>query len=155
MAIRVTPEELAADLQRRASKLPRGIKKGILSGIHRGRTLLTKRTPVDRGQMKASWRAQPLTLELINDAPHAGIIEGGARPHKVNKAGRESLERWAMRQLQVDVKTAKAVAQGVINKLAREGQKGKFIVRDAMPELQAMVKIEVERLMRSQAGRKA
>lgn len=155
MSIRVTPAQLASDLRKRTRTLPKEIQKGIVSGMHRGRTLLSRKTPVDVGQMKASWRINPHTLALVNNAPHAGIIEGGARPHKVNRAGREALERWAMRQLQVDEKTAKAVAQGVINKLAKEGQKGHFITRDSLPDLAKMVRAETERFIRRQSGRKA
>lgn len=155
MAIRVTPDEFARDIRRRFRKLPKTVETAMKIAAHRGRTLLVQRTPVDTGQMKNAWRVDPFDLEIINDAPHAGIIEGGARRHKVNRAGRLAIERWAMRKLGVDEETAKAISWGVAKKLEREGQEGKFITRDSMPELQKMVIKEVERRIRAQAGRKS
>lgn len=154
--IRTTPEGFQRDLRRRLRGLPKLVEKAMKSGAKRGRRLLVRRTPVDTGQMKNAWRTTGLDdFENINDAPHAGIIEGGARPHKVNRAGRLALERWAMRQLGVDANTAKAVAAGTIRKLERFGQKGLFIVRDSLPELREEVAREVIRRVRRQAGRKA
>lgn len=155
MAIRISPKELAPELQRRFRGIRTLAKKAIRVGAARGRGILAHKTPVDLGQMKSAWRVNRLTMEIINDAPHAGIIEGGARPHKVNAAGRRALVRWAMRQLGVDEKTANAVAAGTIKKLEREGQKGKFIVRDSMGKLRREVAKEMERQLRLNAGRRA
>lgn len=148
MKIRISHDELALDLEKRTRETLKQTKRGILSSMHRGRGVLASRTPVDRGHMKSAWEVKPATSEIADEAPHAGIVEGGARPHKVNKEGREALVRWAMRQLGVDQQTAQAVAQGVINKLAKKGQKGKFIARDALPELRDMVVKEVEHRLR-------
>lgn len=157
MAIRISPKDLVPELRARTKQIPKTIAQGMLAGAHRGRTFLVRRTPVDVGQMKNSWRVKPVlggrrrTVELVNDAPHAGVIEAGARPHKVNAEGRAALERWAMRQLGVDENTAKAVAQGTIRKLERHGQKGHFIVRDNMDRLQKMVKQEVDKRVKKRA----
>ena len=153
MGIKIDPKRLGSELAKRGRISRKAVERGIQRGMARGRALLVKETPVDVGQMRNAWRVDK-DLGIINDAPHAGVIEGGARPHKVNAAGRRALEQWAMRQLGVDEKTAKAVAQGTINKLAKQGQKGHFIVRDNMPRLQRMVAQEVERKLKSQAGKR-
>lgn len=84
---------------------------GSISGAQRARSYLTKRTPTDQGQLRASWKvkAGPVPVagasgggertmaELKNDAPHAATVELGARPHPVSEEGIEAIARWVMR----------------------------------------------------------
>jgi len=158
VAIKATPTEFARDINKRMRELPRSIRRSLVAGAHRGRALLSKRTPTDLGQMRNSWRVvvtkDNQNIILINDAPHAGIIEEGARPHNVNFEGRLAIERWAMRQLGVDRKIAAAVTEGIVNKLQRHGQKGHYIVRDALPTMRLLAKKEVERRLKVQAKKR-
>ncbi len=86
------------------AKVRRDVDKGIQLAAHRGRTHLIKKTPTDQGQARNSWVATKKTIR--NDAPHIGILERGARPHKVSREGIESLTQWALRTLTVRRKKA-------------------------------------------------
>ena len=152
MAIRISEKDLAKDLRRRFRASRRGVDKALRKATQRGRSLLARRTPVDTGHMKNAWRATK--TGIINDAPHAGIIETGARRHKVNRAGIEALAGWAQRVLGVDEKEARGVAFAIASKLAKRGQKGKFIVRDALPELRKFVRLAFEQNLRNIASKK-
>jgi hypothetical protein len=153
MSIRIRPEELGPELRRRARNMPKVINKGLNKAAHRGRSMLVKKTPVDMGQMKNSWRV--IKTDIVNDAPHAGIIEEGARPHKVNAAGIASLTAWARRKLGVNEKEAKGIAFAIAKKLEKEGQKGHFIVRDSVDDLRRFAVNEVVREINKQANRRA
>lgn len=155
MTIRMTPEEFEKDLKKRLKTLPKLADRAIQRGGLRGRAVVVRRTPVDTGQMKNAWTYNRSFKRLQNDAPHAGIIEGGARPHKVNAAGREAITLWAMRQLGVEREQAEAIAWGVIRKLEKYGQKGRYITRDALPELRKAVISEFEMLLKQQANSRA
>lgn len=148
--VKILEEYLAADVEKRMRETLLQTKKAVSVGMHKGRTLLAGKTPVDRGQMRNAWEITK--DEIVDEAPHAGIIEGGARPHNVNSEGREALVEWAQRKFGIDEKDAQAVAQGVINKLKKKGQKGKFIARDSLTELRKMVVDEVETRLKRLSG---
>jgi hypothetical protein len=84
-------------------RLPRAlVERAGVRAAYRGQALLRKRTPVDQGQLKNSWQVHPrpgarefVTIE--NRAPHAGIVERGARPHPVSRAGKMALYWWVVR----------------------------------------------------------
>lgn len=111
------------DLAKMFRKLPEQVRKDVDMGVRlaaqRGRTHLVKKTPVDTGQARVSWKVTDTTIH--NDAPHIGILERGARPHKVSPEGIEALTRWALRTLSVkpkargkreDTKKKKTVKKG-------------------------------------------
>lgn len=155
--ILVTPREFAQDIGRRSRALKPLIMRSIQRSAERGRARLVRATPVDQGQMRNAWRVikKRRGADLVNDAPHAGVIEGGARPHNVSYAGRRSIERWVMRQLGVtDEKIAIAIAEKIVWKLQKYGQKGHFMARDALPHLRDFVQAEAERLLKAQAGKR-
>lgn len=101
VVIRLTPEQLSKTLRSHEKTLPKAIADGITKSAHRSRTVLVRKSPVDLGQYKNSWRVTGTgaASAIVNDAPHAGIIEKGARPHGVNRAGIEALTAWALRKL--------------------------------------------------------
>jgi hypothetical protein len=51
------------------------------------------------GEFQNSWFSFPTAkgAKIENNAPHAGIIEAGARPHKVNADGRAKLLAWVLK----------------------------------------------------------
>ena len=86
----------------------RALAVGAERGAERGRSFIVRQTPVDQGQLKASWRVLPrlsaavkagsqVLAELMNDAPHAGIVERGARRHSVSPEGWMAIYDWVMR----------------------------------------------------------
>lgn len=105
MIIKVTPAELPSALQKRMQATVAAGLRGMFAGAQRGRTILVRRTPKDRGQAKRGWRVRkhPLTLggmprvDLYNDAPYVGVLESGARPHSVSKEGFMSILGWVHR----------------------------------------------------------
>lgn len=151
-----------------AKKMPEAIDKGCLKAAHRARSVLVRVSPVYLGQFKNSWRVVGLGrgkhagYAVMNDAPHAGIIERGARPHKVSNEGIAALTKWAKRKILTGLSRAKYMAQtgrtaaksrratktrwaeswadreaekiawAIAKKIEKEGQKGKFIVEQRL-----------------------
>ncbi len=99
--IYLTAAELPRVLAAHEKTLPKAIQAGIRLAAERGRTHLMRQSPVDLGQYKNSWRVKETGAgpTIINDSPHAGIIELGARPHKVSREGIEALTAWVLRKL--------------------------------------------------------
>lgn len=154
MSIKISPEEFSVDIQRRMKRLRHEhLKAARREAAAASRTLLSRRTPVDTGQLKSSWH---VTKDGVrNDAPHAGIIEKGARPHKVSYAGIQSLTEWAERQLGLPPEKAKAVAWGIAKRIEREGQQGTYFVEKSMDDIAIALKRAVVRQLKKQAKVKA
>ena len=110
--------------------------------------------------LKAAWKERSggtgarTVLTVLNDAPYAGIVEHGARPHQVSLEGRAALAGWARRNIQ-GLKPGEdwAVAEGIARKLAAEGQKPTFFVRNELPNLNRDMVVEVERFLKIEAAR--
>jgi len=151
VSIKVDIRDLHKYLARDIKKATKAIEEGQAAAAQRGRTVLVRKTPVDTGQMKGAWKAGKDYIH--NDAPHAGIVEKGARPHKVSRAGIESLTEWARRQLGLPDDQAKSVAWAVAKKLEKEGQKGTFFVEELTPKIAKMLQQEVERRLKAGASK--
>lgn len=142
------------------------LKHAMMRAAMRGKAILRKRGPVDQGQLKNSWmvdRNAEGNVNLTSTAPHAGVIEEGARPHAVSAAGYEAIYNWVRRNRHFfpEFVTAKGntrpvrnvqrwrddnlvadedpriarIARAIIHKLKKEGFKGTFFVRDSLAEL--------------------
>lgn len=175
--IRVSPGQLGAVFRGQARRGKKMLEGAMQLAAQRGRSLLVPRTPVDLGQLKAAWRVRRVDggWVLINEAPHAGIMEVGARPHEVDEEGREALAQWVRRHIPVVetyVNTPKGVfrtktkatrreampgnepreeidkiVDAICYRLRARGYKGKFFVRESLPELRAFVGEEVSAAM--------
>ena len=109
--LKISPEEIAAEVRRRHKASGQAMAIGMVFAAERGRTFIVKRTPKDQGQMQAAWKVKrhrmmrkhrgglPIgdVAVLLNDAPHAGVVEAGARPHPVSPAGVAALHAWVWR----------------------------------------------------------
>jgi len=168
-SIALTPKQLTARLKQDAERYPAALKHGLRRGAHRGRALLVHESPVDTGQFKNAWKVRDTSgigtnPQIHNDAPHAGIIERGARPHPVSQEGREAIRAWAKRVLGAELKLnmraqggrvkkvdfeaqLDAIVWGICAKLKREGQVGKFIVEQNLEKLARFAREEVERVL--------
>ena len=180
MRIQLTPEQVAGKVRENTAKARKAIHKGQHRAAERARTFLVRATPkVDTGQLKASWRVhRGARIQLVNHAPHAGIIEGGARPHKVSMEGFYAIFRWAKRHgagasasgmkaiyrqdvtyingmpfAPEDVPAAR-LAMGIVRKLAKEGQKPTWYVKNSMKTIQAMTAQEVAKALKRAVGSK-
>jgi hypothetical protein len=110
-SVLIDMKRLPEALRRDEEAVRAGIVRGVNAGLERGRAIMVKATPVDQGQLRASWHvmrrvngARGLNTmgtasvgELRNDAPHAGIVELGARPHGLSPAGWAALYEWVRR----------------------------------------------------------
>ena len=152
----VPPGRLGPVLRAHRAAVSRAMKTGMKLGAQRGRTHLVQKTPVDTGQMKNAWEVQRAGggYDVDNTAPHAGIVERGARPHSVSDAGILALERWAMRQLGVkDEQEAHAVAMGIAWKIRNRGQEPTWVVRDSLDDLRRYLGEETDRAIRKVADK--
>ncbi len=143
--VSVAPGKLAAVLQADADLRLKGVKAAIKRASKTARDHLRSATPVDQAQMIKSWKITTSLngdVTVRNDSPHAGIIEAGAKPHKVNAAGVAALTKWASRH--VSEEDIKQVVWGIVRKLEKFGQKGHFILRDSIPDILNYLHEELE-----------
>lgn len=171
-----TPQQLSRRLKQDAKKLPDAVRRGLRMGAARGRTRLVRATPTDLGQMKNAWKDSATVdgAKIVNDAPHAGIIERGARPHKVSEEGMRALMEWVVRNLGTEIDSrarqrqaygprikgarggrralgayrvdvAEEIAQAIARKIRAQGQEPKLIVAKRMDDLARDARLEVER----------
>jgi hypothetical protein len=99
--VHIEAGKLGARIRQDGKGYPGAVKKAIFSAMHRGRSYIVGRTPVDRGILRNAWKVVSTAdgAELLNDAPYAGIMERGARPFKISKAGLEALTGWVKRKI--------------------------------------------------------
>ncbi len=146
MSIRIRADQVPALLLRIEREVRAAIGRGILAGAERGRRVLVARTPEDQGLMQKSWEVLPQPgggAVLRNDAPYAGVVEAGARPHPVSREGVENIRGWVERKLGLADREAESATWGIVNKLRRVGQKPTYFVRKSLPELGAAMAREV------------
>jgi len=187
MALRVptTAKKLPKQVRARNRSALAGARIGINRAAARGRTILVRKTPVDQGQLKASWKLKlhkpsggarvgtGMVAENINDAPHAGIVEGGARPHRVNQEGWMAIYEWVRRHFGFTTSPGgrmqrapsrneagdldpvySEITWGIVHKLRREGQTATWFVRDAIPEIQKLAFELIVAEIKKRANRK-
>ena len=101
---------------------------------------LPKKSPVDTGHYAKSWgfKVKQNKGVLYNEAPHAAIIEYGARPHW---APIKPLLEWSKRKLGDPSQPPNysdrvwAMAKAVQKKIAEKGQDPKHILENEWPEI--------------------
>jgi hypothetical protein len=198
--IRVSPKQLGKALHKKHQRIFRALAQGALAGANRGRALIVRKTPVDQGQLKNTWKVIPgnqallrgtatprmfaasVLAELRNTAPHGGIVELGARPHKTSPEGWMAIYDWVVRHRQsfgLVTKAGKArrvrkgkvavhgllaaagvgldpeiagITWGIVKKLERQGQKPTYFVKGSLDELLAVVQREVDRALTAESG---
>ena len=152
--VRVPPGRLGAVLRSRARSAPGVMKDGMFLAAKRGEAQQKSLSPVYDGQYKSAWRAQKTANGacLENDAPYAGVIESGARPHAVNREGVDAIREWVRKQLLgISASLAdenaevESITWAIVKRIAEKGQEGKHIVRDSLPKLREWARSEIER----------
>jgi len=141
------PERLGAYTK---IELLKGQKEAIARGIQRSIPDLVKASPVDQGLYANSWdfTVNEKLAIIGNSAPHAPIIEFGARPFTPPIG---PLLAWAKRVLGDGSQPPKyspevwELAKGTQLKIQREGMQPKHILQKMMPKILANIKIEIER----------
>lgn len=168
--IRTTPAKVRGQLQRRFAGSKAAVRRGSMAAAHRSKTMISRHTPSDLGQLAHSWGVRNMgrdskgkfvktkyMAELYNDAPHAGVVEAGARPHKVSAEGWWSIYEWVERHFpeaasedgQVDVygndPEFSRITWAIVRKIGRDGQKATYFVRKRLPALVQIAQVEVGR----------
>lgn len=126
-------------------------KELIVKGIVRSAEAVFKASPVDTGLYASSW---DLTVEeesvlFGNFAPHAPIIEHGARPFTPPLA---PLLAWAKRVLKDSSQPPDysehvwALAVGTQKKISREGMQPKHVLKNAIPVIIENIKQELRKM---------
>jgi hypothetical protein len=127
------------------------LKKATLDGIARSMPMLVESSPVDTGLYAQSWsfHAEEWGAILGNYAPHAPIVEYGARPFTPPIA---PLLAWAKRVLQDPSqppeysKKVWALAIYTQKKITLNGIEPKHVMENAIPAIIDNIRREYERL---------
>lgn len=129
----------------------KAMEKGLIEGVLTGQTIVMENSPVDTGLYQASWSTEltgPGIAVLGNTAPHAPIIEYGARPHTPPIG---PLLAWAKRVLQDPSQPPNyssavwGLAKGTQRKIAKYGQDPKNVLTNAIPLIEEAIKREIKR----------
>lgn len=170
-AIQIPTAEAHKIFQRESAKIAKIGPRAAHRAAQKLRLYLRQRTDelkiTDLGSYKAGF--QVVGESVVNDAPHAGIVELGARPHPVSKEGVEAIARWVRRKLRITptppagitpnvnnvstrprrptVDEALQIAQAIAQKIRREGQAPRYVMRDSLPRAVAFYKQELEALL--------
>lgn len=152
MAVKTVKLENFADVLRKDTKVRiADYKKAIVKGVVRSIPDLVKASPVDTGLYAASWDFTVSEEEVIlgNFAPHAPIIESGARPFTPPI---RPLLAWAKRVLNSPSQPPDydnevwALAKGTQNKIAAEGMKPRNVLRNQIPTIISNIKKELKQI---------
>lgn len=167
----IKPGDLGGKLVKEAARHKKAIERAQRAAAMRLKTHLVgvvKESGVtDRGTYQNSFKAEK--DRVINSAPHAGIIELGARPHKVSLKGIEAIAAWVRRKLGVkgskhryqkrDAATgqfggihddAYGIAWAIAKKIEKHGQKPHYFMRDAIPFAKKFFAQELKRILQGE-----
>ncbi|MFB6373334.1 MAG: hypothetical protein ABEN55_09520 [Bradymonadaceae bacterium] len=83
------------------------IEKALLKAALEGEPFVAADTPVDTERARNAWDVQPVEggADLFNDAPHAGILEKGSRPHRPPF---KPILRWVVRNFGLNLEAVEA-----------------------------------------------
>ena len=79
-------------------------------------------------------------ISVDNDAPHAGLVENGARPHEVSLEGRAAIKVWCMRKLGLDEKEAERATWAICEKIKKVGQAPRYVMRQSIQRAREFLK---------------
>ncbi len=146
--------ELAEELGAYSERQFKEVREATVAGCIRSLPALVQASPVDTGQYANSWDVDGLTGSLRepvvigNFAPHAAIIEFGARPFTPPIG---PLLAWAKRVLRDPSQPPDyspevwALARGVQGKIKKEGMTPRHILSDMTLKIMKNVKKEYEK----------
>jgi len=151
MAKRIKLSDFAGELRNFQVKSFSEIKQATKIGIFRSLNDLIEASPIDTGEYASSWDFTETEKSIIlgNFAPHAAVIEFGARPFTPPIG---PLLAWAKRILQ-DASQAPdysnevwALAIGVQNKIKEQGMMPRHILLNTIPKIIQNIITEIEAL---------
>lgn len=147
----VNLEDFAKELGAFTDKQIADLKQATLLGIAQAVPEIVASSPVDTGLYAQSWDFSETDYGAVlgNYAPHAPIIEYGARPFTPPI---KPLLQWAKRVLRDPSQPPDyssqvwALAKGVQKKISEEGMKPKRIMQQAIPKIIENIKAEYKRM---------
>lgn len=152
MSVKVVKlENFANELKDFTEKTLQQQKAAVTSGLAKSIPDLVAASPVDTGLYAQSWNftVDEQRAILGNYAPHAPIIEEGARPFTPPIG---PLLAWAKRVLKDASQPpnyserVRSLAYGVQKKIAAEGIKPRHILRDMIPKIIENIKAELAKV---------
>jgi len=156
VVIKLNAGELPDVLRKEGLRIRNAVKIAAKAAALKLKTYLVRKTDqlgiTYQGVYKGGFRATENSV--VNDAPHAGIVELGARPHKVSKEGREAIKRWAMIKLGLAEPEAESASWGIAKTIEMVGQEGYYVMRDAIPKAVEFYKEELTRIIQKNRGKK-
>ena len=155
----VTVKAYGANLRFDDEQRRDAVKRALFKAALIGEGIVASKTPRDRGQAVNAWSVVPTDdgAELFNDAPHAGILELGSRPHRppfrpilewvvrVFGTGKKSFEDYS----EVDSHLF-GIAVSIVRKIEAHGTRPHYMVRDSLGKLADIAKREVEKALARQ-----
>lgn len=150
--VEVKLSEFGRVIQKYSSERLEDLRKATIKGVIRSLPDIVASSPVDLGQYAASWDFTETEKSVIlgNFAPHAPIIESGARPGFTPPIG--PLLAWAKRILQSSSQPPNydsevwRLAKGTQNKIFKEGITPKKVLEGNIPGIIKNVLIEMKKL---------
>lgn len=156
----LTPKQVAAVIMATDKTIRAEQKRAMLEAAALGAELLAKEAPVDTGRLKQSFRVRTHGVsghpEIVADAPYAGVIEAGARPHWMplrpligwvrrhrglfNLTRRPPKRHRRTGRFQADAGIV-GIARAIQLKIARVGTKPRWFVRKTLPALSRVLDI--------------
>lgn len=157
--IRASLRDFRATMQALGARADKAVNAGLLSTALRARVIMVQETQEKRvmniGTYQRGWKADVLKTEravkVYNLTPYAGVIEKGRRAG-ARQPPSEPLARWAQRKLGLPYKRARSVGFLIARAIKRRGIPGKFVLRDAIPKLEAAFETEMTRELRRALG---
>ena len=147
-------EGFAGELGKLPGKLEHAIVRGLRSAAARGVGEVVQAInatspypPIDTGQLARSvgHSSLPRGGRILVDAPHAAVMEWGARPFWPPL---QPLIDWAQRKFGVDEDEAEEIGRAVQLKIATFGIEPRAYFATAMVSVRKLVPIEVESELR-------
>jgi hypothetical protein len=143
-------DELSQEIGRYSKGHIDVVRNAVASGIMKSIPNLVAASPVDTGLYANSWdyRKEQNNVTIGNYAPHAGIIEMGARPFK---APLYPLLAWAKRVLRDPSQPPDyspevwRLAIGTRNKIERYGLAPRHIMQQNIPMILENIEMELKR----------
>jgi hypothetical protein len=144
----VSAKDLARRFREIEEKRPEAIVRAIRNAATAGAEALATVAPVGvSGQFKTKLRAENHEhgAAIVDDAPYAGIIELGARPHW---APLRPLFEWFRYKLALADNDAWRAAHALQQRIASVGQKPTYFFRKRLRVLRKILREEVERALK-------
>lgn len=141
--------ELSSELGLATRDIHAAQKSTVAGAIIKHFPQIIKNSPVDTGLFAQSWDLIETETSLIlgNYAPHAAIVEHGARPFTPPIG---PLLAWAKRVLQDPSQPPEysdhvwALAKGTQRKIAEKGMKPKHVMEKELPNIISQIKKDIE-----------